>query len=161
LKGEQVALFDFELGEQGFTSRTTNDNMFWRRGAPGHLSAASMQLVPYTDASSAALISPEIPLAGDSTVEVSWWQLMNLEECCDSMTLYWSSDGFKWFKLKTFFDSVVQAAGEGRPYDWTQQKVNFEAPGGKLFLRFVVTSDQLVSGPAYTGMLIDDISVKR
>jgi len=37
----------------------------------------------------------------------------------------------------------------------------FVAPQGDLYVRFRLTSDQLVSAPAYPGVAVDDIQIQR
>jgi hypothetical protein len=50
---------------------------------------------------------------------------------------------------------------EGFP-QFAQEKVTFAAPAGKsLFVRFRVSSDQLISFPAYQGSIVDNVTITR
>ena len=42
-----------------------------------------------------------------------------------------------------------------------QDKATFTALKGPLYIRFRLTSDSLVSAPAYTGVILDDIEIRR
>jgi hypothetical protein len=156
--GETVAgPFGFETSEEGWTATTTNDTMFWRRGAPGHVSTSSMQVIPYTDQSTATLTSPAMTLSADSSVTVSWWQHLNVEDGFDYVSLQWSSDGAVWNAVDGASFTGMNAAYP----DFTQMSATFVAPAGALSIRFQLASDQLVSSPPYEGVAIDDVLVTR
>ena len=132
--------------------------MTWRHGSPGHNSAGSMQVVPYTDEQSTSLHSPALRLPTDSTVKVSWWKVQHTEGCCDPLALDWSTDGHVWHNVSVKTNDLTEdptAAG------FLQDTVTFVAPKGTLFLRFRLTSDALVSAPAYLGVLLDDVEIRR
>jgi hypothetical protein len=155
-----VALYGFETDAQGWVAHTTDPQgvMTWRHGAPGHNSVGSMQVIPYTDEQSASLHSPALSLPSDSTVQVSWWKVQHTEGCCDPLALDWSSDGHVWHNVSVKTNDLTEdptAAG------FLHDSVKFVAPKGRLFLRFRLTSDALVSAPAYLGVLLDDVEVRR
>ena len=43
----------------------------------------------------------------------------------------------------------------------TTKSTQFVAPAGDLYVRFVLTSDELVASPPYTGVAVDDVTVQR
>jgi hypothetical protein len=156
--GETVAgPFGFELGDEGWTATSTSDTMFWRRGAPGHVSSNSFQVIPYTDEASATLTSPEMTLPAESSVSVTWWQHLNLEEGFDYVSVQWSSDGLAWHAIE---GAAFTGLNPDYP-DFTQMSASFVAPAGSLLIRFQLASDQLVSSPPYEGVAIDDVLVQR
>ncbi|MGH2590300.1 MAG: hypothetical protein ACRDGW_05825, partial [Actinomycetota bacterium] len=156
--GETVAgPFGFELGDEGWTATTTSDTMFWRRGAPGHVSSTSFQVIPYTDQATATLTSPELSLPADSSVVVDWWQHLNIEEGFDYVSVQWSSDGQAWNAIE---GAAFTGLNPDYP-DFTQMSVTFVAPAGSLFIRFQLATDQLVSSPPFEGVAIDDVTVLR
>jgi hypothetical protein len=149
--------YGFETSEEGWTGTATTDTMFWRRGAPGHTSTSSMQVIPYTNEASATLTSPSMTLPADSSVTVSWWQHLNVEGGFDYVSLQWSSDGSTWHAVD---GASYTGMNVGFP-DFSQETATFVAPSGSLFLRFQLASDQLVSSPPYEGVAIDDVLVTR
>jgi photosystem II stability/assembly factor-like uncharacterized protein len=147
--------FGFETGDEGWQATTTSDVAEWRRAAPGHASSSSFQVVPYSDDSTAVLLSPKLSLPSRSSVQVTWWDRRNTEPCCDFLTLDWSSNGRDWH-------SVRSVAGQNGSYpDFTKAKASFVAPAGALYIRFRLTSDALISFPPYEGVALDDITVER
>jgi len=153
--GKALAEYGFETSDEGWTVKSNNDTSTWKRGQPGHASGSSFQNIPYGDAASVSLISPKIAMPARSTVKVSWWELRDTEPCCDFFTIDWSSDGYVWKPVRS-----IDGQNPEFP-EFGQASVSFVAPAGELFLRFRVTSDQLVSFPPYTGVAIDDIKVER
>ncbi len=151
----KLALYGFETGAEGWTAGTAGSVEAWRRAAPGHASSQSFQVVPYENASSVSLTSPNLTLPARSTVQVSWWKTQDTEPCCDGLTLDWSSDGYVWHTVSTKTD-------QNKDYpNFSSDSVRFVAPAGKLMLRFRLTSDALISSPPYTGVRLDDIEVRR
>lgn len=155
-----VKAFGFETDAEGWTTRTTDPDgiMAWRQGPGGHESVGSMQIVPYTDEQSASLRSPALTMPRDSTVKVSWWKVQHTEGCCDPLALDWSSDGHVWRNVSVKANDLTEdptAAG------FIQDTATFVAPKGKIFLRFRLTSDALVSAPAYLGVILDDVQIRR
>jgi hypothetical protein len=154
--------YGFEGSAQGWLA-STNDStgvMAWRNGSPGHGGANSEQVVPYTQSQadggthSAALVSPELKLPHDANVRVSWWKAQSTEDCCDGLSLDWSSDGKIWHTVST------KTAADAQFPTFTADKAAFVVPQGSLFLRFRVTSDSLVATPPYLGVMLDDVEVR-
>jgi hypothetical protein len=144
--------FGFEIDEEGWTVASVGNHQ-WRRQPPGNTSTFSFAVMPYADESSTILTSPEITHPG-GTVEVSWDELRDLEACCDFLTLDWSSDGLKWYQ-------VTSIAGLNDDFpQFSTKAAKLWAPKGSLYVRFRVTSDQLVSFPANQGVALDNITVK-
>jgi hypothetical protein len=155
-----VKLFDFESDEQGWvgTSNDADGVEGWRRGPNGHSSAFSMQVVPYTDEHSATLKSPKLSLPSDSTVKLSWWKMQHTEGCCDPLAVDWSTDGYVWHNVST---KAVDLTEDPTAAGFSQDTATFAAPKGTLFIRFRMTSDALVSAPAYLGVFLDDVEIRR
>jgi hypothetical protein len=167
--GKRVAgPFGFEGNPEGWTASTTTSAGSpaaparqaaeqWRLLPPGNNSAASFQVSPYADETTAALASPPMRIPGPrhATVRISWAMRLNTEECCDFVTIDYSRDGRFWQKGPGF-------AGLNDDYPlFSPYKAEIVVPPGKLFLRFRLTSDQLVSFPANEGVAIDDILIQR
>jgi len=156
--GETVAgPFGFEIDDEGWTATQTSDTMFWRRGAPGHTSGTSFQVIPYTNEASATLTSPQMTLSAVSSVVVTWWQHLNVEEGFDYVSLQWSSDGQAWNAI----DGAAFTGFNPDYPDFSEVSATFVAPAGSLFLRFQLASDQLISTPPNEGVAIDDVLVQR
>ena len=153
--GKLLGSYDFETDAQGWTTKSNSTTTFWQREAPGSNSAESFQIAPYTDSSSASLLSPRIAMPARSLVKVQWDERRDTEPCCDFMTLDWSSDGHVWHAVRSI---------DGQNPDWplfTTVSTQFVVPAGSLYLRFRLTSDTLVSSPPYTGVAVDNVIVKR
>ncbi|MEA2447928.1 MAG: hypothetical protein QOK47_1565, partial [Actinomycetota bacterium] len=155
-KGEKVAgPFDFETGTDGWEATSTSDTNNWKNAPPGNASAQSMQVIPYTDDASFALVSPKIELPERSSVKVSWFELRDTEECCDFMSMEWSSDGHVWH-------SEYAVAGQNPDFpNFSPAEAKFVADKGDLYIRFRLTADALVSAPAYQGVSIDQVLIER
>jgi hypothetical protein len=155
-KGEKVAgPFDFETDAEGWEATSTSDTSEWKLAPPGNASAQSFQDVPYTDDTSAALVSPKLELPEPSSVKVSWFQRYDTEPCCDYFSIEWSSDGKVW-------NAANAVAGQNADFpNFSPAEVTFVAPAGDLYIRFRMASDALVSAPAYSGAAIDQILIER
>jgi hypothetical protein len=155
-----MGLYDFEAGEQGWVGTSTDSQGIeaWRRGSPGHSGTFSMQVVPYVDDATATLTSPKLTLPNDSTLHLSWWKIQNTEGCCDPLAVDWSSDGHVWHNVSVKANDLTE---DPTSAGFLQDKATFTAPKGPLYIRFRLTSDSLVSAPAYTGVLLDDIELRR
>ena len=155
-KGEKVAgPFDFETDAEGWEATSNNQAGGWRSAPPGNNSTQSMQIAPYTDDTTAALVSPKLELPERSTVKVSWFERRDTEECCDYVSVEWSSDTHVWH-------SATAAAGKNADFPlFSPAETKFVAPAGPLYIRFRLTSDALVSSPAYSGAAIDQILIER
>ncbi|HUR50536.1 MAG TPA: hypothetical protein VMZ11_00260 [Mycobacteriales bacterium] len=154
-KNKVLKTFDFESDAQGWVAKTTDANGIetWRRGSPGHSGSSSFQVIPYTDDTTATLQSPKLHLAKASTVLLSWWKAQRTEDCCDGLAVDWSSDNHIWHN--------VSSKTTGTFPQFSQDKSpKFAAPAGDFYLRFRMTSDSLVSAPAYLGVLLDDVEIR-
>jgi hypothetical protein len=155
--------FTFEVDEENWTVQstglvqdTTGEDVAlheWRRRPPGNVSAFSFAVQPYTDESATTLYSPAVKHGG-GTVELSWFELMDTESCCDYVTVEWSSDGALWTNLDSY-----AGLNPGFP-QFSEHVARFAAPKGQVFVRFRLTSDQLISFPANQGVAIDDVTFK-
>ena len=57
---------------------------------------------------------------------------------------------------------AIQVAGQNPDFpNFTTVNTTFVAPGGDLYLRYTLTSDQLVATPPYTGVAVDNVKVER
>jgi hypothetical protein len=153
--GKLLGSYDFETDAQGWIAKSNSTTTFWQRRAPGNNSSESFQVIPYTDDASASLISPRMAMPARSLVKIQWDERRDTEQCCDFLTLDWSSDGHVWHSARAI---------DGMNPDWplfTTVSTQFVAPAGSLYLRFRLTSDQLVSSPANSGVAVDNVVVKR
>jgi hypothetical protein len=158
IKGETLAEFGFETEAQGWTVMTQSygdtadlPKNGWQLRAPGDTSAQSFRIEPYQDETLSTLTSPAISHPG-GTVRLTWRMMHNTEECCDFVTWSWSSDG------KTFNGlGGVDASNASFP-NFDTFTAEFVAPPGPLYIRFALSSDQLVSGH---GAAIDNVKVER
>lgn len=153
IKGTVIAgPFGFETGDEGWTTSFVG-NHEWRRQPPGNNSSTAFAVSPYLDESAALLTSPKMTHPG-GTVELSWFERRDTEEGFDYVTIDWSSDGQLW-------NSVVNLDAQNPDYPlFSENKVKFWAPKGSVYVRFRITSDQLISSPPYTGIAVDDVTVK-
>jgi hypothetical protein len=154
-RGVKVAgPFDFETGPEGWHAEGP-DQGNWKVSPPGHESSQSFNVVPYTDGGTFELLSPKIALPNRSKVKVSWFELLDTEPCCDYVSFEWSSDRHVWHNERA-------KAGQNADFpQFSPASTSFVAPKGPLYLRFRLTSDQLVSAPAYQGAYVDKVLVER
>jgi photosystem II stability/assembly factor-like uncharacterized protein len=154
-KNKVLRSFDFEADAQGWTTSSTDTSgvEMWRRGSPGHSGSTSFQVVPYTDEATATLMSPRLRLAKDSTILLSWWKAQRTEDCCDGLAVDWSSDGHIWHNVSS------KTTGSFPTFEQDKSK-KFAAPAGDFYVRFRLTSDALISAPAYLGVMVDDVEIR-
>jgi hypothetical protein len=152
---EQVAgPFDFETGLEGWTPSSADPNN-WHIAPPGDTSTQSVQVIPYTDEATFALVSPKFTLPKRSSIKVSWTEKRDTEPCCDYLSLEWSSDKYVWHSARA-------TAGQNPDFpQFSAAESKFVAPKGPLYLRFRITSDALVSAPAYQGVAVDKVLIQR
>ncbi|MBW3665505.1 MAG: cell wall-binding repeat-containing protein [Actinobacteria bacterium] len=152
LDGETLAgPFTFETGSEGWTSDSTDPVVEWRVGPPGHDSGQSFNVPTYNNEMSTTLTSPEFAHPG-GRVLLDWWQRVNTEEGWDYLTVGWSSDGEK-------FQTVEGYSGPNPDYPgFTNQRIEFVAPEGPLYIRFTLSSDALVTSE---GAYIDDVIIQH
>jgi hypothetical protein len=154
-QGKLVKSYDFEASAQGWTTKGSAGVDDWHRGAPGNNSTQAFRVDAYQNESSYSLISPKQKLPERSKVKVSWAESYNTEECCDFLSLEWSSDGFLWH-------NTTGNAGMNADYpNFTPASASFVAPAGPLYIRFRLTSDALVSSPPFEGAAVDDVKIER
>ena len=114
-----------------------------------------MAVSPYQQNTTYVLIGPKMALPDRSLVKVTWDERRDTEPCCDAMALQWSSDGKVW-------NTAYSALGQNSDFpNFTTVNQTFVAPAGDLYLRFTLTSDQLVATPPYTGVAVDNVKVER
>jgi len=153
--GKLLGSFDFETSDQGWTSSSTSPAEAWRRLPPGSGSSNSFQLTPYTNQATATLTSSGVNVPAESLIKIQWDQRLDTEACCDFFTLDWSIGGKLWH-------SATAVAGKNPAWpNFTTVSTQFVVPKGTLYVRFRLTSDQLVSFPPYTGVAVDNVIIKR
>ena len=158
--GQNVAgPFAFEGSTDGWTDKSTRQPG-WQDQPPGNNSGAAMAVSPYQQSGSTTplayeLLSPKMTLTDRSTVKVTWAEKLDTEPCCDYLAMQWSTNGYVW-------TTAESAAGQNADFPgFTTKSTQFVAPAGDLYVRFVLTSDELVASPPYTGVAVDDVTVQR
>ncbi len=151
LKGKTLAgPFTFDTGADGWTTTSSDGATMWRTQPPGDSSPQAFTVAPYNNEAVAALTSPGMDFPGGS-VKLSWTQKVNTEDGFDFLTVEWSSDGETYHGLGGF-------SGMNADYPlFTAQEKSFVAPKGKLFIRFRLSSDQLVNGE---GAAVDNVKIE-
>ena len=150
--GETIAgPFTFETGPEGWTTFTTAAATAWRQGPPGASSSQSFQVAPYENESLYLLTSPQMEHPGGRAL-VTFNRRQNTEDCCDFLAVEWSSDGALWNGIGAW-----DAVNPSYPV-FDEESIEFAAPAGALFVRFRLTSDQLVNGE---GAYVDDVLIER
>ena len=165
--GAPFASYDFETGDQGWTSTGVPP---WQLGSPGHGADAADDgagqawavsgPTGYIDNADTTLDSPEVTAtAGDAVVE--WWMKLDTEGGFDEVSVEWSKDGSTWQTLGSY-------SGANDAPGWQRYAVPFKAPAGPVQVRFHFTSDSLCSalgGPlcastsGWDGVHVDDVVV--
>jgi hypothetical protein len=125
----------------------------WHLAPPGDASAQGFAVgPPYQNESSYSLISPKMKLADRSKVKLTWAERTNTEDGFDYLSVQWSSDSYSW-------NQVTAHSGINAEYPlFTPREASFIAPKGALYIRFRMTSDQLVNGE---GVNVDNVLVQR
>ena len=93
----------------------------------------------------------------------------NTEPGFDFVNVDWSSDGTTWNAAKWAWDGSTSAwvnnaafTGMNNSYPaFDAQRVAFNAPAGPLYVRFRLSSDELISSPLYTGAAVDDVTIAK
>jgi hypothetical protein len=160
--------FGFELTDEGWTPQSTAVTSAWRRGAPGATSGTSFQNVPYTDAATSTLTSPVLTHTG-GWVYVGFNLQTNTEPGFDFVNVDWSSDGTNWNAATWAWDGSSSTwrndktfSGMNNSYPaFDAARVAFNAPAGSLYVRFRLSSDELISSPLYTGAAVDDVTIAK
>lgn len=156
LSGTKVAGYTFDTGAQGWTTSTTDPlGRGWKHttsGARG--SAGAFAFDQYSDATTSTLTSPAISHPGGAAA-ISYSYKVDTEPGYDPVTVQWSSDGKAW-------NTVGTLNGQNGNYPGYDVKTHtFTVPAGKVFLRFVMTSDDNTSWPLYDGVGVDDVTLLR
>jgi len=144
----------FESGTDGWTDKSAT-SPGWQNQPPGDASSQAMAVSPYQQNTTYSLVSPKMTLPDRSSVKVTWAERRDTEKCCDFLALQWSSDGVVWTTAES-----IDGQNPDFP-NFTAVNTTFVAPKGDLYLRFVLTSDQLVATPPYTGVAVDNVQVQR
>ena len=141
--------YTFEQCAEGWTFQENNVDApggDWTRQPPGHASTYAFRMAPYpigagspSDNYEATITSKAHSFAG-GTAKVTWYVSHDLETDFDYMHLERSSNGTIWTQVVT-----VTGVSEGYPA-FHEQTASFSHPAGALYLRFHLTSDQLLSG---------------
>ncbi|MFY9588914.1 MAG: hypothetical protein WAT66_15840 [Actinomycetota bacterium] len=153
--GKLINSFDFEVDDQGWVATSNSSLEAWRRQGPGSTSSQAFTVTPYANEASATLTSPKMTVPARSLVKVQWDERLDTEDGFDYLLLDWSSDGKIWHTA--FADTGKNAGFPG----FETLTAQFVAPAGSLFVRFRLTSDQLVSSPPYTGAAVDNVMISR
>jgi hypothetical protein len=160
--------FGFELTDEGWTAQSTALTSAWRRGTPGASSGTSFQNVPYTDAATSTLTSPVLTQTG-GWVYVGFNLQTNTEPGFDFVNVDWSTDGTNWNAATWAWDASSSTWRNDKAFtgmndsypSFDAQRVAFNAPAGPLYVRFRLSSDELMSSPLYTGAAVDDVTIAR
>jgi Subtilase family/CARDB len=164
--GTQNAFFDFESGDQGWTTtRTTTQDpdvppdTIWTRtsdGAGG--SATGWHAEPYGDLDDSRLISPPIQLTGTlGSIEFFVRHDFEVQPALfttnDALHVESSTDGGgTWSTIATY-----KGQSAGYPA-YVPKTVNFPASGSVL-VRFKVISDDNISTPPFQGAAVDQVRI--
>lgn len=155
-------IYTFETCEEGWT---VEENFAdapggdWMRSAPGDGSAFAMRIFPYAvgagspgDLYEVQLIAPVHSIAGGN-ITVSYALAYNTEAGFDYVHFETSTNDTDWVGRKTY-----DGLSEGFP-TFIKEEVSFNHPGGRLYSRFRLTSDQLISGNGNDGSVaVDDVT---
>jgi hypothetical protein len=161
--GAEVGSYTFDTGAEGWVASSNNAVENWRLMPPGDGSPLAFGVIPYVDEASATLTSPKMTLPKLSnkkyrfhTVTISWSLLQNTEDGFDFLTVEWSSDGKLWHAAAT------GTSGMNADFpQYSKVSATFSAPAGSLYIRFHLSSDQLISFPAYQGAAVDNVTITR
>jgi hypothetical protein len=165
--GTPYATFTFDAGDEGWTTGGTGT---WVRQSPGAAAdgsddpAGSAWTVPaqaYINMMNASVTSPAVATdAGPAVVQFQF--KMDIEPGFDFLLAEWSADGANWLPLGDF-------TGQNAGYPgWQTVTAGIESPGGDIFVRFRLESDQLCSGletvwcgVPYQGVAVDNVIIGR
>lgn len=162
--------YGFETGAGDWTVETTGvPATMWRAGAPGsNGSLASMQVIPYADQGTTALVSPAIAHPGGWVV-LEFDGIRDTEPGFDFLNIEFSVDGGAWGSASWVFDPAANAWSDELTFDgknpahpnFSPSRVAFNAAAGSLRVRFRFASDLLLSAPLFTGVAVDRVVIKR
>jgi hypothetical protein len=165
--------FGFESGEEGWTVASSNPLLAtWRRLPPGADSTFAFGVAPYNGDgfgdTTTTVSSPRLDQAG-GWVFVEFRNQLNTEPGFDYLFVDWSCDGGAWNTVPWIWDPGAGAWSRTRTLSgmnasfplFDAEKVAFKAPAGPVHVRFRFVADPLLGSPAYTGLAIDDVALKR
>lgn len=156
---QPTTTYTFEGCPEGWTvesnSGTMSETSVWHRRADGNVSSMAFHAgPPYVGDADEALISPVHAWKGGKlTVGFALrYQFEPTETSlgADNISIEWSNNGEVWRIVETY-----QPLSQGFPA-WTTEEVSFNAPKGKLQIRFHLVSDALVEG---IGASVDDVTL--
>lgn len=158
--GTPYASFTFNDGTQAWT--TGGMPTTWAHSSPGEAggrdepSSASFGIdqLSYVDNMDATLTSPPVDVPAAPAV-LQFWLKHDTEDSFDFVDAQWSTDGTTWRTLASY-------SGQNQGYPgWTQHTLGFDAPGGRVQVRFRFRSDALVSGVTggYQGVRADSVII--
>lgn len=157
--------YTFEACEEGWSaesnSGTNNPNSAWHRGPDGNASSMAFHAgPPYVGDADEVLLSP-VHLWKGGKVTVGFALRYQFEPAdtslgADNVSLEWSNNGKIWRVVETYFPAAGSPPFSSGFPTFSQQEASFNAPKGKLQLRFHMVSDQLVEG---IGASVDDVTV--
>ncbi len=153
LVGEVLQEFTFEGSLEGWTSETNDPTgaTKWQVTPPGDASGSSAGIPVYNNESTASMTSPGVPFPGGS-VKLSFSRRVATEPGFDFVTVSWSTDG-------QVFTGLAGYDGFNPSYPaFDREELTFVAPAGTLFIRFTLSSDQLVN---QEGAYIDNLTIER
>lgn len=144
--------FTFDNGAQGWTVLATTSDTVWKVQPPGNASPQAFAVSPYGQDATTAVTSPElVSPGGQSTLRFDY--TLNTEVDFDFLTIQGSTDGVRFFSIGT------PQSGMNPSYpDFDTLELPFVAPPGPLFVRFQLSSDQLVT--TVDGVRIDNVAVE-
>ena len=156
LTGTKVASYTFDAGAEGWTTTTTDPlARGWKRVSPGARgSGGAFAFDQYSDMTTATLTSPAIDHPGGSAA-VAYSYKINTEPGFDPVSVQWSSNGTTWNTVATLNGRNANSPGYDAKTD------AFTLPAGKVFLRFVLKSDDNTSWPLYDGVAVDDVTLLK
>jgi len=144
--------FTFDNGAQGWTVLATNEETVWKVQPPGNASPQAFAVSPYGQEASTAVTSPElVSPGGQSTLRFDY--TLNTEADFDFLTMQGSTDGVRFFSIGT----PLSGTNPNYP-DFDTIEIPFVASPGPLFIRFQLSSDQLVT--TVDGVRIDNVEVE-
>lgn len=144
--------FTFDNGAQGWTVLATTSDTVWKVQPPGNASPQAFAVSPYGQDASTAVTSPElVSPGGQSTLRFDY--TLNTEVDFDFLTIQGSTDGVRFFSI----GEPLSGLNPSYP-DFDTLGLQFVAVPGPLFIRFQLSSDQLVT--TVDGVRIDNVVVE-
>ena len=155
--------YGFEECNEGWKVEENDPNApggDWTRTPPGDGSTMAFRIFPYPiggagspgDTYETMLVAPVHSIAGGN-IKIAYSLAHNTEATYDFLHFETSTNGTSWDIRKTY-DGLSEAFPT-----FIKEEVTFAHPGGRLYARFRLTSDQLVSGNGNDGQVaVDDVT---